>query len=117
MAPGNSNFHRPGPLRPGAEQGQTSEKESEAEEPRAVPSAMDGEQLGELAEEMEEEMEEEEEEEMDEDKMEEEREVRHERMGVLNAKKKLFQNLVFSKGPADSTCLHPGVPNCSTLSP
>ena len=24
---------------------------------------------------------------------------------------------VISKEPADSTCLHPGVPNCSTMSP
>ena len=37
---------------------------------------------------------------------------------VLNAKKKKsVQNGVISKEPADSTCLHPGVPNCSTMSP
>ena len=37
---------------------------------------------------------------------------------VLNAKKKNpVQNQVISKEPADSTCLHPGVPNCSTMSP
>ena len=41
----------------------------------------------------------------------------HAGRAVLNAKKKLFQNMVFSKEPADSTCLHPGVPNCSTMSP
>ena len=33
---------------------------------------------------------------------------------VLNAKKKQnpVQSGVISKEPADSTCLHPGVPNC-----
>ena len=39
---------------------------------------------------------------------------------VLNAKKKKknpVQNGVILKEPADSTCLHPGVPNCSTMSP
>ena len=39
---------------------------------------------------------------------------------VLNAKKKKKKPVrygVISKEPADSTCLHPGVPNCSTMSP
>ena len=35
----------------------------------------------------------------------------------LTQKKKSVQNGVISKEPADSTCLHPGVPNCSTMSP
>ena len=36
----------------------------------------------------------------------------------LTQKKKIpVQNGVISKEPADSTCLHPGVPNCSTMSP
>ena len=42
----------------------------------------------------------------------------HPGRAVLNAKKrKWFQNQVISKEPTDSTCLHPGVPNCSTMSP
>ena len=44
--------------------------------------------------------------------------VAPQKQAVLNGeKKKLFQNQVISKEPADSTCLHPGVPNCSTMSP
>ena len=38
-------------------------------------------------------------------------------LSLTQKKKNPVQNRVISKEPADSTCLHPGVPNCSTMSP
>ena len=72
VCPGDTDFHKPGTLRPRAEEGETAEKEREPEEPKAtqaVRAAVEVEELGEMEEEMEE-MEEEEEEEMQAEEME-----------------------------------------------
>ena len=82
VGPADTDFHGPGTLRRGAEEGETAKKEREPEEPKAtqaVPAAVEVEESGEMEEEMEE-MEEEEEEEMQEEEIEErEREARHDR--------------------------------------
>ena len=87
VAPGDTEFHKPGTPRPRAEKDETTEKERESKEPKAtqaVPAAMDVEELGEMEEEMEE-MDEEEEEEMEEEGMEErEREAHHDREASID---------------------------------
>ena len=87
VGPGDTDFYKPGTLRPGAEEGETAEKETVAEEPKAtqaVLAAVEVEELGEMEEEMEE-MEEEEEGEMEEEEIEErEREACHDRNAPID---------------------------------
>ena len=82
VGPGDTDFHKRGTFRPGAEEGETADKERAAQEPKVTPAvsaAVEVEEFGEMEEKMED-MEEEEEEEMEEEEIEErEREARHDR--------------------------------------